>query len=153
MKILLFLVTIFGLTIAYLQYNPSYKLSMEAKYYYTIAEYQLAYDLADKSLKLREYNTMAFHIKNRSKLTLEVINFNLESKDFEKKISNIIKKSFIPKSDKLRTKMMSDVIISKYQNLSLSMVEDDEVKNLALKNFIKFKKINSQVLKSLMKSE
>ena len=149
MRVLLFLTLILGLSLAYLQYNPSYKLSVEAKYYYTIGEYNMAYNLANESLILREYNTMAFHIKTRSGLTLEVIDFNLESEKFEKRIRNILKKNEISRSDKLRTKMMSDVIISKYYNLSLPMVEDEDIKELALKNLIKFKKINKQVVKAL----
>jgi len=153
MKILLFLTTILGLSITYLQYNPSYKLSVEAKYYYTIGKYQKAYNLADESLKLREYNTMAFHIRNRSSLTLEVIDFNKESKDFQDKVIAILKKDAILRTDKLRTKMMSDVIISKYQNLSLSMVDDNEIKDLALQNFKKFQKINQKVIFSLNKDK
>jgi len=145
MKVLFFLALIFGLSVAYLQFNPSYKLSIEAKYFYTMGEYDMAYRLADQSLKLSEYNTMAFYVKTRSKLTLEVINFNKEAQEFEDRIRNILKKGSISRYNKLRSKMMSDIIISKYIHLSLPMVEDEEVKNLALKNVKKFKKINSQV--------
>ena len=149
MKLIIAVIIIFGLLVGYLQYNPSYKLSIEAKYYYTIGEYKIAYEIADKSLRLREYNTMAFHIKTRSGATIEVINFNKEAEEFLAKIKIIISKSNIARSDKLRSKMMSDVIISKYYQLKLPLVDDDTIEQTALKFFIKFKKINQQVIESL----
>jgi len=149
MKLIIVVTIIFGLLVGYLQFNPSYKLSIEAKYYYTIGEYEIAYQIAEKSLRIREYNTMALHIKTRSGATLEVISFNLEAREFLAKIKVIISKTEIGRNDKLRTKMMSDVIISKYYNLKFPMVEDEKIQNLALKFFRKFQKINKQVINSL----
>ena len=149
MKLILLLTVIFSLLIGYLQYNPSYKLSIEAKYYYTLGEYKIAYQIAEESLRIREYNTMAFHIKTRSGATIEVINFNNEAQEFLANIKEIIAKDKIGRTDKLRTKMMSDVILSKYRNLKLPLVDDEVIKSTALYLFQKFQKIHTQVIKSL----
>lgn len=149
MKLFAVIIVSFGLLILYFQYNPSYKLSIESKYYYSIEDYKTAYKLADESIRLREYNTMALFVRNKSKSTLDLIDFNEESKDFQKKIIKILKKDDISKADKLRIKMMSDVIISKYKNLSLVLVDNESFKDLAFKNFTKFTKMNKKVIKAL----
>jgi tetratricopeptide (TPR) repeat protein len=118
---------------------------MEAKLYYTVGDYEIAYKLADESLKIREYNTMAFHIKTRSGLALEMKRFIEEADGFEVKILEIFKKGKASRQDKLRVKMMSDVILSKYHNLSHRFIEDEELQESAKERFEKFQKINSQV--------
>jgi hypothetical protein len=135
--------------VLYFEYNPSYKLSMEAKFYFTLSDYERSYQLADEALKIREYNTMAFHIKTRSQFALDVMDFNREAKDFEAKILSIIKSGSISKGDKNRVKMMSDVIISKYNNLSLNLVDDKDLTDEAQKHFSNFEKINREVIEAL----
>ena len=146
MKIFFLIALIIGGFFSYLEYNPSYKLSIEARYYYAIGDYELAYDLANQALIIREYNTMAFHIKNRRGLTLEMINFNQEAEDFFKKIKTLVQQKPLKKPNKVRIKMMSEIILSKYETLSFSLVEDDEVKNKAKKYFKEFKTIHDKIL-------
>ena len=42
--------------------------------------------------------------------------------------------------------MMSEIILSKYKNLSFPLVEDDEVKDEAKKYFKEFKIIHNKIL-------
>jgi len=146
MKIFFLIALIIVGFFSYLEYNPSYKLSIEARYYYAIGDYELAYDLANQALIIREYNTMAFHIKNRSGLTLEMINFNQEAEEFLKKIKTFVQQKPLKKPNKARIKMMSEIILSKYENLSFPLVEDDEVKDEAKKYFKEFKIIHNKIL-------
>jgi tetratricopeptide (TPR) repeat protein len=146
MKIFFLIALIIVGFFSYLEYNPSYKLSIEARYYYVIGDYEFAYDLSNQALIIREYNTMAFHIKNRSGLTLKMINFNQEAEEFFNKIKTLIQQKPLKKPNKVRIKMMSEIILSKYENLSFPLVEDDEVKDEAKKYFKEFKIIHNKIL-------
>lgn len=149
MRILILVTALFGGTYLYLYFNPSYKLSMEAKIYYSMGEYEIALQLSEEALKIREYNTMAFYIKTRSELTLQMVEFNREADEFEEKIIEILKNGRPSKENKLRIKMMSDILISKYSNLSFKLIEDDELKEEALKRYKKFEKLNVDIVEAL----
>jgi len=139
-----------GGAILYLILNPSYQKSVEAKLYYSMGEYQVAYKLADEALKMREYNNMAFSIKTKSRLILEFINYNSESDEFFKKIDRIIYSyNSVPRSEKIRIKMMCEVMIGRYEKLSFSLVDDEEIKERAKYNYTKFDTIYKKVKESL----
>jgi HEPN domain-containing protein len=149
MKLIFSILAIFTGAFFYFEFNPSYRLSVEARFYFALSDYEEAYKLADESLKIREYNTMAFHIKTRSQIALNVINFNLEADKFESDIRKIVTERSLTRGDKLKIKMISDIIISKYKNLSLDLVDDIELIEKAKRHFHNFEKINGDVLKSL----
>ena len=110
-----------------------------------MGEYQIAFDLSQEALKLREYNTMAFHIKTRSELTLQMVKFIQEADEFQNKIIEIFKKGYPSKENLARIKMMTEIIISKYNNLTIKLIEDEELKHQALKRLKRFKKLNKDI--------
>ena len=145
MKLFISISLLFGGIYLYFYFNPSYKLSTEAKIYYSMGEYQIAFDLSQEALKLREYNTMAFHIKTRSELTLQMVKFIQEADEFQNKIIEIFKKGYPSKENLARIKMMTEIIISKYNNLTIKLIEDEELKHQALTRLKRFKKLNKEI--------
>jgi tetratricopeptide (TPR) repeat protein len=150
MKFVHIILVLIVASIVYIYLNPSYKLSMEARFYFSLEDYEEAYHLSDEALRLAEYNNMAFHIKNRSQLALEVVNFNKEADEFEKKVIEIIKhQGDLTKGEKVRLKMMSDIVISKYEKLSLNLVDSETLKERAKIYYERFKKLNEQAKDSI----
>jgi len=149
MRVFIGLIVVFGGTSLYFYLNPSYRLSMEAKFYYSMGDYEIALQLSEEALKLREYNTMAFHIKTRSELTLQMVDFIKEADEFKKEIIKIFTQGKPSRKNKLRIKMMSDIVVDKYKNLSLKFIEDEELKKEALLRYQQFKKLNKDIKSSL----
>jgi tetratricopeptide (TPR) repeat protein len=130
--------------IAYFYFNPSYKLSMEAKLLYSMEEYEEAKEAAEKAIELDKYNNMAFFVKNRSTLTLETIEFNREAQKYKEEIVEMLKreKGAFSKADRARAKIMSEIVVAEYEKLSLNLVDNLEVKSEAeeyYKTFLEFK--------------
>jgi hypothetical protein len=147
--ILIPLILLIGVVL-YFTFNISYQKSIEAKFYFSIGEYTTAYILADEALKIREYNNMAFSIKTKSSLVIEFINFNQESKEFFIKIDKIIYSyNVVPRPEKIRIKMICEIMLEKYKKLSFSLVEDEDIKEKAKYNFTKFDTIYKKVKESL----
>jgi tetratricopeptide (TPR) repeat protein len=144
------LLTAFG----YFFFNPSYKLSTEARFFYSIADYEEAHRLASEALKIDNYNSMAIHIKSRSGKTLEISKFNRESKEASEKVMEIIRnKGVLLKADKVRIKMMSEIIIGNYEKLHLKVVDDEVLKTEARKHYERFLKLKKEAVESLKEHE
>ncbi|HIC09927.1 MAG TPA: hypothetical protein EYO61_01030 [Campylobacterales bacterium] len=153
MRFLIAILLLSGGAYLYLYFNPSYKLSMEAKIYYSMGEYRIALELANQALELRSYNTMAFHIKTRSEEALKIINYIEEADKYQQEIIEILKERPISKENKYRIKMMSDIVIGNYEALSMTFVEDEKLKEEALKRYQKFQKLNRNIVESIEKEE
>ncbi len=142
--LLLFFLTIIAVLI-YLEFNESYKLSIESKLFYALGDYNTSYELSDQALRLQEYNTMALHIKNRSKASIEIVEFLKESEEFEIEIKNTLAKTNLTKGEMSKIKMMTDVIINRYLNLNKVFIEDDNLLNSAKTQYLKFQKLNHEI--------
>ncbi len=118
-----------------------------------MGEYRIALELANQALELRSYNTMAFHIKTRSEEALKIINYIEEADKYQQEIIEILKERPISKENKYRIKMMSDIVIGNYEALSMTFVEDEKLKEEALKRYQKFQKLNRNIVESIEKEE
>jgi tetratricopeptide (TPR) repeat protein len=134
----------------YFSFNPSYEKSFEARFYFTIGNYQEAFDLANEALQLEAYNNMAFSIRNQSKLALEFVEYNSESDKYLDKISKIIETNeIIPNRERIRIKMISEIMIDKYNRLSFAVVQDGELKDKAEINYSQFKQLFDEIKNSI----
>ncbi|NPA73771.1 MAG: hypothetical protein GXO12_03595 [Epsilonproteobacteria bacterium] len=76
-----FLVLPIILFVAYLLlFDSSYKKALEARFYYTMGEYQKAYTLAREVYLKNSYNTMALTIMTQSEIALSYKKYIQEAK-------------------------------------------------------------------------
>jgi tetratricopeptide (TPR) repeat protein len=138
------LITLFVIIFIYF-FNQSYQYSLEAKTFYELGEYEKAYQLAKKAYELEPYNRMAFTILTQSEIAKEWKNYIEESKNYFKKIEEISNKKVITKKDKIRVKMMLEIIIEKYKLLKNSKLIDKKLKQEAYTQYKKGEKLYEEV--------
>ena len=131
--------------VTYFSFNKSYILSLEARYYFEIEEFDKAYKKAKEAYILDPYNRMAFSIYTQSQIAKEWQNFINDAKKYFKKIEEIANKENITKKDKLKIKMMLEILIDEYNNLKPSFLISKNLKAKAKKEYLKAKKIYEEV--------
>ena len=122
--LLLFVLSVF----LYYFLNDSYRYSLEAKAYYELGEYEKAQKLANKAYNLDKYNRMAFTIITQSKIAKMWVDYIKNSKEYFMQIESISNKENISKADKIRIKMMLEIIIGEYETLQHSKLLDKDAK-------------------------
>jgi hypothetical protein len=108
----------------YFYLHPSYRLSLEAKIYYTIGDYDSAYEVASKAYEINSYNTMAFTVMVQSSRANEYRDFIAFAKESYEKIEAISQQEDITKADRIRIKMLAEVVIEKYKRLNSTKLTD-----------------------------
>jgi len=107
--------------------NPSYKMSIEAKYHYEIGEYKEAYTLAQEAFELDIYNRMASTIMAQSKISLKYVNYVDMAKQYMKSINEIATHDVISKADKAKIKTICEIMIGTYTKLAPSVITDEDL--------------------------
>ncbi|ORI07988.1 hypothetical protein A3835_04765 [Campylobacter concisus] len=136
--IAIFIVTLFGL---FFYSDNSYKLALEAKFYYESKEYEKALILSQKALDIDIYNKMANTVLNQSKAAIKFSSYIKNGKEYLERIKKMSQSS-VSKVDNERIKMMCDVMIEDFDDLKNSALLDSELKNEALNTkeiFVKLK--------------
>jgi len=88
---------------------------------------------------------MAFSIYTQSQIAKEWQNFINDAKKYFKEIEKIANKENITKKDKLKIKMMLEILIDEYKNLKPSLLISKDLKEKAKKEYLKAKKIYEEV--------
>jgi len=122
-------------------------LSLEAKYYYEIGNYKKAYELAKKAYILNPYNRMAFTIKTQSQIAQNWQNFIDDFDKFFDKIQEIANKENITKKDRLRIKIMLEILISEYKTLKPSLLIPQKLKKEAKEKYQKARELYERLFK------
>ena len=131
----------------YFTFNPSYRLSMEAKYFFEMGNYQKAYKLASEAYNINPYNRMAFTVKTQANIAKSWQQFIDDSNRYFKKIEEIADKENITGKDKLRIKIMVEILINEYKTLKPSLLLPKDLKKKAQEKYIKAKKLYEQLFK------
>ena len=139
--IAIFIVTLFGL---FFYSDNSYKLALEAKFYYESKEYEKALNLSQKALDLDIYNKMASTTLNQSKAAMKFNSYIKNGKEYLDRIKKM-SQSGVSRADKERIKMMCDVMIEDFESLRNSALLDDELKSEALKMKEAFAKLKNEL--------
>ncbi len=114
---------------------------MEAKYFFEIGNYTKAYKLASEAYTLNPYNRMAFTIKIQSKIASQWQHFINDANDFFNKTEQIANKNDITKKDKLRIKIMLEILLGEYKTLTPSILLPKDLKEKAKEKYIKAKEL------------
>ena len=136
--IAIFIIAFFGL---FFYSDNSYKLALEAKFYYESREYEKALNLSQKAIDLDIYNKMAATTLNQSKAAIKFSSYIKSGKEYLERIKKM-SQSGVSKADSERIKMMCDVMIEDFDDLKNSALLDSELKNEALNTkeiFVKLK--------------
>lgn len=139
--IAIFIIAFFGL---FFYSDNSYKLALEAKFYYEGKEYEKAINLSQKALDLDAYNKMAATTLNQSKAAMKFNSYIKNGKEYLDRIKKMSKNG-VSKADNERIKMMCDVMIEDFESLRNSALLDDELKSEALKMKEAFAKLKNEL--------
>ncbi len=130
-KLIIFVLLILLGSFLYFSFNSSYQDSIEARIYYLLGNYKEAYKLAKKAYEKDSYNKMANTILTQSKIALSYEKYIEEGNEYLKKINEISSKKDFSSADKVRIKMMCEIMIESYNDLKSSVLTDDELKKNA----------------------
>ena len=139
--IAIFIIALFGL---FFYSDNSYKLALEAKFYYDSKEYEKAINLSQKALDLDAYNKMAATTLNQSKAAMKFNSYIKNGKEYLERIKKMSQNG-VSKADNERIKMMCDVMIEDFESLKNSALLDDELKSEALQMKEAFAKLKNEL--------
>ena len=139
--LILFIMSLFFLI------NPSYKISIEAKYHYEIGEYKEAYTLAHEAFNLDIYNRMASTIMAQSKISLKYINYVDMANLYMKSINEIATHEVISDADKAKIRTICKIMIGSYIKLAPSVITDKELVKKVASYHKKFESLLEKVTK------
>ena len=139
--IAIFIIALFGL---FFYSDNSYKLALEAKFYYESKEYEKALNLSQKALDLDAYNKMAATTLNQSKAAMKFNSYIKTGKEYLERIKKMSQNG-VSKADNERIKMMCDVMIEDFESLKNSALLDEELKSEALKMKEAFAKLKNEL--------
>ncbi len=129
---------IMGFMGIYFLISPSYQNALSAKFYYTMGDFEQAFILSKEALKEDEYNKLAFTILAQSKISLKFIDYINEGSQYLAQVSAIASQNEITKPDKIRVKMICEIMIEKYQKLTSGILTDKELIAKAKEIYEKF---------------
>ena len=88
---------------------------------------------------------MAFTLKVQSKIAKEWQNFINDADEYFKKIEKIADKENITKKDKLRIKIMLEILLGEYKTLKPSLLLPEYLKYNAKQKYLKAKKLYEEL--------
>ena len=126
--------------------NPSYRKSIEAKYYFEIGDYKEAYSLANEAFSIDVYNRMASTIMAQSKTSLKYVEYIETAKEYMKQINEIAKsKENISDAQKAKMRLMSQIMVESYVKLAPSIITDSDLVEEAARYYKNFEKLLEKV--------
>ena len=136
--VMLILIFFFG-------FSDSYRYSLEARVKYTMGDYQEAIKLASKAFELDPYNKMAFSILTQSKISIKFLDYINDAKEYLQKIDFLSKKKNFSDADKIKIKMITEVMIGRFKKLTPTVMTDKELYKKSKVLYQEFVKINENL--------
>jgi len=131
--LLLLLMYLFALT------NPSYEKAFKAKWHYMSGEYKQALILAKEAYELDPYNRVALTVMRQTEIASKFVDYIKEGEAYLEQIEVIADNPPIKEADKIRIKMMCEIMIDKYSSLPSSALTKSELLSKAKEVYEKFK--------------
>jgi tetratricopeptide (TPR) repeat protein len=103
-----------------------------------VGNYEKAYELAKKANDSDSYNKMAFTVLAQSKIALEYVNYIKEGNEYFKKIDKISSKKEYSDADKVRIKLMCEIMLGNYKKLVPTKLTNKDLIKDAKKSRDKF---------------
>ena len=140
-----FAITLISAMSIYFYTHPSYKQSLEARYYYETGEYKDAYSLAKDAFELDSYNRMASTVMAQSKIALKYVEYIDMGKKYMQDIDKIANHENISDGDKAKIKMICKIMLDSYIKLTSSVITDEDLVKEAESYYLKFEKLFEKV--------
>ncbi len=134
-----------GMLLFFFGFNDSYKYSMEARVKYFMGDYEEARALAKKAFDIDPYNKMAFSILAQSKISAQMAEYVKEADNYLQKIDALTNKENFTRRDKLKIKMMTEIMIEKFNKLNPTVLTDKELYAECIKRYEQFKTIHEKL--------
>ncbi len=128
-------------------FTESYKTSLKAKLKYFEGDYKEAKKLAKKAFDEDPYNRMAIGVLAQSKISVEFVDYIDDAKKYIQKIEKMTKKGNFSNRDKIRIKMMCEVMLQRYKKLNSTVMTDKDLSKEAKKYYMRFKSIYEKFFK------
>jgi len=129
-------------------FNDSYKYSMEARMKYFMGDYEKAHELAKKAFDIDPYNKMAFSILSQSKISAQMADYVQEADKYLQKLEMLTNKPDFTDRDKLKIKMITEIMMEKFNQLNPTVLTDKELYAACIKRYKKFKTIHERLFQS-----
>lgn len=127
-----------GGSVYFFSSNSSYQNSIQARIYYFLGNYGSAYDLAKKAYEQDSYNKMANTVMTQSKIAKEYEAYIQQGNEYFVRIDDISSKKVYTEADKVRVKMMCEIMIDSHDELAPSTLTDESLQKSSLKMQKKF---------------
>ncbi len=137
-----------GMLLFFFGFNDSYKYSLEARMKYFTGDYEAARELAKKAFEIDPYNKMAFSILAQSKISAQMADYVKEADRYLKKIDALTNKANFSPRDKLKIKMITEIMIEKFNKLTPTVLTDKELYAECIKRYKKFKTIHDKLFQT-----
>lgn len=137
-----------GMLLFFFGFTDSYKYSIEARVKYFMGDYDQARILAKKAFDLDPYNKMAFSILAQSKISAEMADYVQEADKYLQKIEALTNKPDFTDRDKLKIKMITEIMIEKFNKLNPTVLTDKELYAECIRRYEKFKTIHERLFQN-----
>ena len=144
-KLIIFTVMLLGGSVYFFSSNSSYQNSIQARIYYFLGNYENAYDLAKKAYEQDSYNKMANTVMTQSKIAKEYEAYIQQGNEYLVRIDEISSKKNYTEADKVRVKMMCEIMIDSHDELSPSTLTDESLQESSQKMQKKFIQLHEEL--------
>ncbi len=144
-KLIIFMVILLGGSVYFFSSNSSYQNSIQARIYYFLGNYESAYDLAKEAYEQDSYNKMANTVMTQSKIAKEYEAYIKQGNEYFVRIDEISSKKDYTEADKVRVKMMCEIMIDSYENLVPSILTDESLQVSSRKMQKKFIQLHEEL--------
>ena len=131
---------------AYFAFNPSYQKSLEAKFHYSMGDYEKAFMLSSEAYDMEPYNRMARSVMVHSQYALRYVNYNKEAQKYLHVIGSYANQVKISTSEQMRIKMMCDIMIERHEKMQPTILIDKALVEEAKENYEKFIKLHANII-------
>jgi len=128
-------------------FSNSYSKSFQARFLYTIGDYNKAYNLARDVYLKDSYNRMALTVMNQSKIALKYQKYIKDGKKYLKIIEKISGDKNISDQDLAKIKIICEVMTGEYKKLQPILLSVSSLSDNALGINKKFNKIYEELFK------
>lgn len=144
-KLIIFTVILLGGSVYFFSSNSSYQNSIQARIYYFLGNYESAYELAKEAYEQDNYNKMANTVMTQSKIAKEYEAYIKQGNNYLVRIDEISSKKDYTEADKVRVKMMCEIMIDSYGELLPSTLTDKSLLKSSKKMQKKFIQLHEEL--------
>ena len=127
--------------------NPSYQRAFEAKWYIVTGDYETAYALADEAYRLDPYNRLSLSVMTQAKAARQYVAYLKEGSEYLHRIERIVEKRPLSDADRVRIKLMCEVMIEAYRQLPDPRFVDPELAERAKRRHDEFVTLYASLFK------